>query len=939
MFKEKFEKSVRFKFLVVMSGILFISTVVLSSVIAINERKMLMHSLTTKGQKFASYIAKLSIDPLIMKDSIQLDSFVNEAHKDEDILYIVIHDAQGNPITSQYASINYQSPRLKTILPELSKDSELPDIIAAIKKKEAVAELSTPILSGIHTIGKVTIGMTQHNVRKEIVKTILFVVALNIVLAFILGVVLFIVSRKIILDPISELANAASRLARGDLSTQVKVKTTGEVQMLVNSFNQMVHDLQKTTVSQKSLQTILDSMPFGVTIIDKDKKIQSLNNAALALTGYKSEEELIGMICNKTFCPAEEGKCPIFDLGQKIDSSEKILVTKEGRRIPILKTVIPIELHGKEVLLEAFIDITERKQAEKALVSAKARLQHLLISSPAVIYSTKPDADMVFTFISNNIKDQIGYDSKEFIEDPEFWISHVHTDDTDRITAGLKRLLSRGHHIHEYRFRHKDGAYLWLRDEMRLIYDDKGNPLEIVGYWIDITERKHAEEQLSHRAFYDQLTNLPNRALFIERLQVLIKQKKRYNQYLYAVLFMDVDRFKIINDSLGHLIGDQLLIIVAQRLKKSVRAIDTVARLGGDEFAILLEDLKEKTDIYTVINRIQNEMNLPFLLSGHEIFSTISIGIAIADTSQYLNPEEILRDADTAMYYAKSRGTACYVLFDPEMHVHAVKVLQIETDLRRAIERKEFVLDYQPIVSMKDNNNIIGFEALVRWQHPERGPIPPNDFIPLAEETGLIVPIGHWVLREACRQMHEWQEKYPDYQNLTISVNISTKEFAQPNFVLLIEKVLQETGLNPTSLKLEITENMIIGNYDYASTVFQKLRKLNVEIQIDDFGTGHSALNYMLHLPIDALKIDRSFVRKAATNEDVKKVVKTIIALAHTLKMDVIAEGVETMTEMELFKNMKSEYAQGFYFSKPMDSKKVESQIFSVKPKTFSSIE
>lgn len=928
MFKEKFKNSVRFKFLVVMSSILFISTVVLSSVIAINERKLLMHSLTTKGQNFVSYIAKLSIDPLIMKDTIQLDYFVNEAKKDEDIIYIVIEDADENIITSQYASINYQSPRLKTILPELSKDSELPDIIAAIKKKEAVTVLSTPILSGIHTIGKVTICMSQHNIRKQIVNTILFVVALNLFVAFVLGVVLFIASRKILLDPIAKLARATADLAKGDLSTHVEIKTTGEMQMLVNSFNQMVHDLQKTTVSQKSLQTILDSMPFGVAVIDKYKKIQSLNNAALEMIGCKSEEELIGMTCNKTFCPAEEGKCPILDLKQEIDRSEKILVTKEGRRVPILKTVLLIELHSKEVLLEAFIDITERKQAEEELKSTKARLQHLLISSPAVIYSCTSDAEMVFTFISVNIKDQLGYEPEEFIEDPKFWISHVHSDDTDRITAGLKRLLSRGHHIHEYRFRHKDETYLWIRDEMRLIYDDKGNPLEIVGYWIDISQRKHAEEQLAHRAFYDQLTDLPNRSLFNDRLHVLFEHKKRYKDYLFGVLFMDVDRFKIINDSLGHMTGDQLLILISQRLKKCIRSVDTIARFGGDEFAILLEDLKEKTDIYIVINRIQNEMDMPFHLSGHEMFTTVSIGIALSDTAIYDNPEEILRDADTAMYYAKGSGKACHVLFDPGMHAHAVKVLQIETDIRRAIERKEFVLNYQPIVSMKENNNIIGFEALVRWQQPDRGLIPPNDFIPLAEETGLIVPIGQWVLREACRQMHEWQNKYPDYQHLTVSVNISTKEFAQPNFVQLIEKVLQETGLNPTSLKLEITENMIIENYDYASTVFQQLRKLNVQIQIDDFGTGHSALNYMLHLPIDALKIDRSFVRKAAIDEDVKEVVKTIIALAHTMKMDVIAEGVETITELELFRNMDSEYAQGYYFSKPMDGKKVESQIF-----------
>jgi diguanylate cyclase (GGDEF)-like protein/PAS domain S-box-containing protein len=596
-----------------------------------------------------------------------------------------------------------------------------------------------------------------------------------------------------------------------------------------------------------------------------------------------------------------------------------------------------VELDGHRKHLEEMVNIrtselghelTERRQAEAALISAKARLQHLLISSPAIIYSRKHDSDMVFTFLSDNMKNHLGYNPEEFIEDPKFWINHIHSDNVDQITAGENRLSSRGHNIHEYQFRHKDGSYLWLRDEMQLICDDKGEPLEIVGYWIDITEKKQAEEQLSHRAFYDQLTDLPNRALFNDRLHVLFEHRKRYKDYLFGVLFMDVDRFKMINDSLGHIIGDKLLVLIAQRLRKCIRSADTIARFGGDEFAVLLEDLKEKNDIYTVINRIQNEINLPFHISSHEIFSTVSIGIAISDTTQYIRPEEILRDADTAMYYAKGSGKACHMLFNPGMHAHAVKALQIETDLRRAVERKEFVLHYQPIVSMNENNDIIGFEALVRWQHPERGLIPPNDFIPLAEETGLIVPMGQWVLLEACRQMRAWQDKYPAHQALTVSVNISTKEFSQPNFVQLIEKALQETGLSPNSLKLEITESMIIENYDYASIVFQKLRKINVQIQIDDFGTGHSALNYMLHLPIDALKIDRSFVRKAAMSEDVKEVVRTIISLAHIMKMDVIAEGVETMTEVELFRDMNSEYAQGFFFSKPMDSKTVESHIF-----------
>lgn len=567
-------------------------------------------------------------------------------------------------------------------------------------------------------------------------------------------------------------------------------------------------------------------------------------------------------------------------------------------------------------------ELAERERAEALIISTKARLQHLLVSSPAVIYSCKPDADLPFTFVSDNVREQLGYEPGEFFEDIKFWSSHIYPDDRDKIMSGLNCLLKQGHHIQEYRFRHKDGAYLWVRDEMRLISDNKGEPLEIVGYWIDITERRNAEEQLAHRALYDHLTKLPNRSLFIDRLGVAIEHKKRYGDYLFAVMFMDVDRFKIINDSLGHLIGDQLLIMIARRLKKSLRAFDTISRLGGDEFAVLFENIKNITDIDPVIERIRSEMKEPFNLSGREVLVTISMGIALSNMSQYTQPEEILRDADIAMYYAKESGKACHMLFDSSMHAKAVKFLQMEIDLRTAIEHKEFVLFYQPIVTINDRK-IIGFEALLRWQSP-KGIIPPDEFIPVAEETGLIIPMGHWILKEACRQMREWQERFPGLQDLTISVNLTTKEFSQPDFVQLVENVLQETGLKASSLKLELTEKMIIENFEHAAKLFKQLRALNIQMQIDDFGTGHSALNYLLYLPIDAMKIDRSFVNRATVDEDVKEIVRTIVALARTMKMDVIVEGIETEDELSLFRKMESEYAQGFLFSKPLESKAVE---------------
>lgn len=378
MFTEKNKKSIRFKFLSVMSVILFMGTLVLSAVIAINQRVVLKNFLISQGHSRASFIAKLSKDPLLVKDSIQLDTIVNDSNRDEDIIYTIIHDTRGNLLTSQYASINYRIPRIKVILSGLSKDTELKGIISAIKEKEPIIEISNQIMIDIKPAGKVTIGVSGYRISQQILKTILFVIALNLIVAFILGSVLFTVSRKIILDPVTELASTADRLAKGDLSTRVNIKTTGEVQMLVESFNAMAGDLEKTTVSKETMEKLIDSMPYGIILIGKDKKILGANNAALAMMNYESEADIAGMICNNTLCPAEKDKCPIIDLKQDLDRSEKELITKDGIHIPILKTVVTIEIDKKEVLLEAFIDITERKQAEDLIKKSLKEKETLL---------------------------------------------------------------------------------------------------------------------------------------------------------------------------------------------------------------------------------------------------------------------------------------------------------------------------------------------------------------------------------------------------------------------------------------------------------------------------------------------------------------------------------------------------------------------------------
>lgn len=443
----------------------------------------------------------------------------------------------------------------------------------------------------------------------------------------------------------------------------------------------------------------------------------------------------------------------------------------------------------------------------------------------------------------------------------------------------------------------------------------------------EIAARKLAEEQLLHDAFHDALTGLPNRVLFMDRLAHTIAIAKRREDYFFAVLFLDLDRFKVINDSLGHIIGDQLLIELGKRLLTCLRPGDTIARLGGDEFVILLEDIRDVLNITRIVKRIENEMILPCNVAGHEIFATASIGIALSSTGYDL-PEDILRDADTAMYHAKAQGRANYVVFESSMHIHAVERLQLDTDLRKAVERKEFVVYYQPILSIK-TNSIIGFEALARWKHPERGIINPADFIPIAEETGLIVSIDRLVLREACKQMHEWQAQFPENSLTFISVNLSNKQLSQPDIVEYVSKILKETGIDPGSLKLEITENVIIENPEFTSATLSQLKALGVLIYIDDFGTGYSSLSYLHRFPIDGLKIDRSFIRRMGDKGENQEIIKTIMLLAKDLNITAIAEGIETANQLAQIKSLQCKYWQGYHFSKPVESEQAKALIES----------
>ena len=448
----------------------------------------------------------------------------------------------------------------------------------------------------------------------------------------------------------------------------------------------------------------------------------------------------------------------------------------------------------------------------------------------------------------------------------------------------------------------------------------------LVASLTDISELKEAERQISHQAFHDTLTNLPNRALFMEHLNMAIKRGKRRPDYHFAVLYLDIDRFKLVNDSLGHSVGDNLLNTFAERLQDSLRDIDTLARLGGDEFVILLEDIENEDYASVVAERLQQALKRPFSVNSKEVFAPASFGVVL-NTKDYDLPEDIIRDADAAMYHAKEKGRAQYKVFDKKLHEKALHLLQRETDLRKAIHRKEFVNHYQPIVSLK-TRSVVGFEALIRWNHPQLGLIYPDSFISIAEETGLIIPITRLVLQEACRDLKSWQNQIQQLQKLTMNINISSKHFLQPSLLDDIKEVLSNTDLPPDHLKLEITETALMEDVEETVRHVNRMRDYGLQIVIDDFGTGYSSLSYLQRLPIDTLKIDRSFVSRIENTPDGNRnIVEAIISLAHRLDMIVVAEGVEDLEQYTILLDMKCQFGQGYLFSKPIPKQEVDALI------------
>jgi diguanylate cyclase (GGDEF)-like protein/PAS domain S-box-containing protein len=574
-------------------------------------------------------------------------------------------------------------------------------------------------------------------------------------------------------------------------------------------------------------------------------------------------------------------------------------------------------------------DVTERVLAEHELKSSGERLALAAEGANDGLWQWNLQTQEFY--VSGRWRAMIGLPAHAAIGGPAEWLDRVHPDDRAKLNAALETHLAGSTQVfqHEHRIRHEDGVYRRFLCRGVAMRNAGRKPDRIAGSLTDTTEHSIAQERLRSVGFLDSLTGLSNRAVFVEGLGRRLDECRRKGLTNgFAVLYLDLDRFKIVNDSLGHMVGDELLVAASRRLETCLRLGDALARLGGDEFAIFLNGLYDDAQANAIAGRIQEALSAPFSIAGREVFTTASIGIAFGP-AHYTNPDEIMRDADTAMYHAKSRGKARHEVFDADMHARVRDRLSLENDLRRAVAGNDFEVVYQPIVSLA-SGMCVGFESLVRWNRAGE-PVSPVTFIPIAEELGLITPLGTWILQEACRTFANWQRQFPDAGLDTITVNVSSRQLVQQNFPRLVQQVVRQTGLRPADLRVEITETALMDRPGDAASVLRELRDYGVKVYLDDFGTGYSSLSHLHKLPVDALKIDRSFVSSLLLPGR-PAIVESILALARTLNTSVVAEGIESEVQSRELERLGCTHAQGYLFSKPLSKQAAEALIAANRP-------
>lgn len=661
---------------------------------------------------------------------------------------------------------------------------------------------------------------------------------------------------------------------------------------------------------QRQLEKAVETMQIGVTITDTEGRIVYINPAEARMHGYEVGE-LLGREA-WTLAPPELHKTSSKNALRQMRSwsRESVNVRKDGTRFPVLITsdVVLGEDGAPVGIVSCCQDISERRAAEQALRDSEARFALAVAGANDGIW----DWDLVGgrVYYSPRWLAMVGArasDSRGSLED---WLERVHPADRDRVTERLQAHLSGSspQFEDEHRLMHADGSFRWVRCRGLAVRDGEGRALRMAGSMSDITELKAL----------DPLTGLPNRGLLEDRLSVCAARVRRRRDRTLAILFVDLDRFKVVNDSLGHLVGDRLLHAVARRLEASVRPGDTVARFGGDEFLVLLDDIRTSAEALLVAERLHAALAPPFAVDERNLFITASIGVAL-HSRRHAGVEELLGNADLAMYHAKLQGGARTRVFDSSLRKAANQRLRVEHGLREALQRERFRLHYQPIVRL-ETGEIVGFEALLRWETEHDGIRLPRDFLRTAEDTGLIVPIGRWVLAEACRQMSEWHRQFPAVPPLEISVNVSARQLGQPDFAEEVRRIVRETGVDPHAVLLEITESAVVQQDEPVVSTLQELRAMGIRICVDDFGTGYSSLVYLQSLPIDILKIDQAFVQRIGGGGHNSELVSAILTMGRDLGLTVIAEGIESAEQRESLVALRCSLGQGYTFSTPVDA-------------------
>jgi diguanylate cyclase (GGDEF)-like protein/PAS domain S-box-containing protein len=928
-----------------------------------------LSKLYSRGEMLVQIQGNALADPMWNMKKKQIQKYVDLLAEDPNFYEASVHDSAG-----------IQIAKYKT-------DDEVD------KKVEFYKEISFENFGNVTNLGSLKLTLNKDQIIHNFYNKLYIAIGILIIIQIIVFLIIYGFLNRMIIRPLSRMMTTMAAVAEGDLSQKVKIERNDEFGNLARVFNKMTNDLKEiyNTIEQRVFERTIElkksyqqlqkaekkSLESANQLqIEKDKSERLLRDAletspaALLLLDHNDCVQ----IWNKRFTELlEEEHTKILKTGASAFDIFAVITnfnpelwrlespTKQSWRACFEGSYNPNESYELQLSNDRwvrinehttqdnetvimFVDITTLKKREKRLATVNQEIalqtEKLRISEQKYALAAQGSNDGLWDWnvtsgeliFSPRCLEMLGYSSNEnSFNTMDDWIASIHPDYqntfrkilADHISGQAPRLKS------EYLMRHHDGTYHWMLTRGLAARDKDDKAVRMAGSQSDITMQKTYEQELIHTAYHDALTGLPNRDLFIKNLKDAIDEKAQKPALLTAILFLDLDRFKVINDSLGHDIGDKLLIGIAKRLKKCLRPHDSAARLGGDEFTVLLRDIRDLEEAKNIANRILEQLAEPFNLNGNDVFASASIGITLL-TKEFKDSDSLLRNADLAMYRAKSAGRGRFELYDSEMHTQVKNQLEIETELRRAVDRDEILLYYQPIIDLH-TKELIGLEALVRWKHREKGMIPLSDFLPVAEETGMILPLGEHIFSTACQQLNQWKRTIGDDKKLAVSINISARQIRDLSYMQKLLEVLKQFSFDPGFIKIEVTESAIMSNLEEAEWILNQIKELGADLAIDDFGTGYSSFSYLHRFPFDILKLDHSFIQKIPEFNKTYMLVRGIISLSHDIGIKVIAEGIETEYQQIHLTKMNCDYAQGYYYAKPMPVKEATEYILTSK--------